>query len=214
MTDQTKHTSERHPPKGQFFVMEPVHDGFLHGVIFENEDQLCTPPRLIIRPEKGGFPPLAETPRLRHDPKEGKLPRDWHVGFSGYWLVSERLKQVFEAVDPEGFAFVACDFFLADGTQGPLYYLCDVVRQLDAIDEGVSIMMEPIIEPSGNKIYDFSGGAELAFKKEVVGNSHVFRTPYTRHVFCDCVLQEAVKEAGRGPDGRIRGLRFKDAADC
>lgn len=214
MTDPTSPSSKRRPRKGQFFTIEPALDDYLHGVVFENEKRLCTPPRLIIRPEAGGFPPLAETPHLKHDPQKGKGPRDWNASFSGYWLVSERLKQIFETIDPEGFAFVACDFFLADGTRGPQYYLCDVVRELDALDEEASIMKPPRIEPSGNKIYDFTGHpTQLAFKGEVVGNAHVFRTPYRSIVFCTRALRDAVKAVGKSSGERLRGLRFDDAAD-
>ncbi|WP_442963049.1 imm11 family protein [Pseudomonas sp. Leaf127] len=53
-------------------------------------------------------------------------------------IVSNALKQVFESVDPEAFAFTACAFTQADGSAGPPYYLCNVVRVLDALDEEAS----------------------------------------------------------------------------
>lgn len=62
-------------------------------------------------------------------------PEDLEGGFSGYWLVSERLRRVMEAVDSEAFAFANADYRLADGSKGPTVFLCDVVRVIDALDE-------------------------------------------------------------------------------
>jgi hypothetical protein len=93
------------PRPGEFFILAPDvrRGGPGHGVVFENRKALMTPPRLILRPEEGGFPPLRETPRLVHQPKEGDLPQDLEGGFSGYWLVSKRLRKVMESVDPDAF---------------------------------------------------------------------------------------------------------------
>ncbi|WZB73180.1 DUF1629 domain-containing protein [Achromobacter xylosoxidans] len=46
---------------------------------------------------------------------ERGLPRDFEA-LAGIWVVSEALRQVFLRVDPEAFAFVSCDFTLADGS--------------------------------------------------------------------------------------------------
>lgn len=50
------------------------------------------------------------------------MPRDLEE-LAGIWIVSEPLKQLFEQLDAEAFAFVACDFSLADGSPAPQYYL-------------------------------------------------------------------------------------------
>ena len=55
-----------------------------------------------------------ERPHLVHVPEKG-LPRDFEA-LAGIWVVSEALRQVFLRVDPEAFAFVSCDFTLADGS--------------------------------------------------------------------------------------------------
>lgn len=45
------------PVPGEFYLLMPdtTRRGRGHGVEIENEDALLTPPRLIIRPEEGGF---------------------------------------------------------------------------------------------------------------------------------------------------------------
>jgi hypothetical protein len=210
-------TTENKPKKGEFYILEPDmrRGGPGHGVVFENLDQLLTPPRLILWPEGGGFPTLRETPRLVHDPKRGPPPEDLEGGLSGYWLVSERLKNVFQAVDPEAFAFVECDYRLADGSKGPRYFLCDVVRTLDALDEENSkLNIEISNEFAKGKFYDFSGGVSLSFRKDIIGNSHAFRMPYSRkYVICDRMLHDAVQAAGMSVGRKSNGLWFEDAAD-
>ncbi|MBL2545296.1 DUF1629 domain-containing protein, partial [Klebsiella pneumoniae] len=86
-----------------------------HGVVFENEDALLATPRLILLPEAGGFPPLRETPRLVYRERQGVPPQDLEGALSGYWLVSERLRQVMEEIDPNAFAFADTDYRLEDG---------------------------------------------------------------------------------------------------
>ncbi|MCC8536331.1 DUF1629 domain-containing protein [Xanthomonas axonopodis pv. poinsettiicola] len=205
------------PRKGEFYVLMPdLECGPELGVVFENIKKLLVPPRLILRPSEGGFPPFSERPRLIFDPSKGIMPRDLEAGFSGYWLVSERLHQVFSTVDPEGFSFIECDFLMDDGTQGPRYFLCDVVRVLDALDEGRSkVEIEVSDEFVNGKFYDLTGGASLAFRKEVVQNSHVFRTPFSAdyYVICDRTLLDAVREAGIDTGKFSDGLWFRDAAD-
>lgn len=206
------------PKKGEFFILEPDmrRGGPGHGVVFENEKALLTPPRLILWPEGGGFPPLRETPRLVYDPKRGPPPEDLEGGLSGYWLVSERLRDVFQEVDPEGFEFVECDYRLQDGSKGPRYFLCDVVRTLDALDEENSKLTIEISKdfPEG-KFYDFAGGSSITFKRNIVGTAHVFHTPYSGDlVFCDETLRNNVKKKGIGVGPGSDGLWFIDAADC
>lgn len=210
-------TTENKPKKGEFYILEPDmrRGGRGHGVLFENLDQLLTPPRLILWPEGGGFPPLRETPRLVHDPKRGLPPEDLEGGLSGYWLVSERLKNVFQAVDSEGFAFVECDYRLADGSKGPRYFLCDVVRTLDALDEENSkLNIEISDEFIKGKFYNFAGGSSLAFRKEVIGDAHVFLMPYSgNYVICDRTLRDAVQAAGMSVGKKSNGIGFEDAVD-
>jgi hypothetical protein len=176
-----------------------------HGLVFANEEKLLIPPRRIVRPAEGGLPVLKEKPHIVFDPRKGNPPGDLESSLSGYWFISERLKQIFEAVDPEGFAFAECEYTLADGSKGPTHYLCDVVRTIDALDETKS-KLKISLEPSGRKTYSLLGGASLYFNQNVVGNGNVFRTPFSLNIFCDCILYEACSSL---PD--LKGIRFRDA---
>lgn len=82
--------------------------------------------------------PLRETPRLVYRERQGVPPQDLEGGLSGYWLVSERLRQVMDEIDPDAFVFADTDYRFEDGSKGPTYFLCDVVRTLDALDEEAS----------------------------------------------------------------------------
>lgn len=205
------------PIEGEFYMLEPDmrRGGSGHGVVFENLLQLLTPPRRILHPEGVGFPPLKEKPRLSYDPKQGEPPEDLEGGLSGYWLVSQRLKDAFQSVDRAGFEFVECDYKREDGSPGPRRYLCDVVRVLDALDEDASRLNVKISDDyPGGKFYNLAGGAHLAFRKEAVGQAHVFRLPFAGDlVFCDRMLRDAVHNAGISANGKSDGLWFVDAAD-
>lgn len=205
------------PKSGEYFQLQPdaCRGGKGHGVVFENEQALLTSPRLILLPKTGGFPPLRETPRLVYHPREGVLPEDLEGGMSGYWLVSERLHQVMEAVDPDAFVFAETDYRLADGSQGPTYFLCDVIRKVDALDEDASqLNIEISDEFEEGKYYGLTGDVRLAFKRDVLGSAHVFRLPFHGGVFCDRVFKDAVEAAGIVTARKTNGLWFEDVVNC
>lgn len=203
--------------QARYFVLMPDtrRPGRGHGVVFENINALLDHPRRILRPADGGFPALREKPLLKYEPEAGDPPEDLEGGLSGYWLVSERLKNVLSSVDPNGFEFVECDYFLQDGTVGPRHYLCDVVRKIDALDESASkLKIKHSDDYPGGKYYSLGGGVSLVFRPEVVGDFHVFRTPYSgNYVFADAVLRDAVVAAGMGGGKRSSGVWFEDASD-
>lgn len=205
------------PKKGEFFELRPDarRRGKGHGVVFENESFLKTPPNFLLRPDQGGFPPLRETPRLVYYPSQGWPPEDLEAGMSGYWLVSGRLREVMEAVDPGAFAFRETDYRLADGAKGGPYFLCDVVRTIDALDEEASQLKVIVSDDyEEGKYYGLTGDVRLAFKPDIVGDAHVFRLPYYEGVFCDRIFKEAVEAAGLVANGSSSGLWFYDAVNC
>nr|WP_301541652.1 DUF1629 domain-containing protein [Xanthomonas euvesicatoria] len=207
-------STQNAPKKGEFYILrsDMGGGGRGHGVEFENEDAVPFP-IVYSRPgEDAGLVALKETPRLRYDSRIGDMPDDLDSGFKDYWLVSEPLKQVLEAADPEGFAFALCDFRLEDGTPAAPHYLCEVVRIVDAIDEEASTVKVLTGYPNG-KYYSLLGGARLAFRKDVVGAAHVFRTPYTADAFCDRFLRDNLISQGFGKSPRNRGVRLIDAAN-
>lgn len=182
-----------------------------HGLFFENEDKLRIPPRLIVRPQDGGFPALSERPRIVFDRKRGKPPRDLEGGMSGYWFVSGRLKQVLEKADPEGLSFVECDYILPDGSKGPVHFLCDVTREIDALDLVRSkVKILTYKEAPGVQYFSIAGvvgGAELRFNADLVGSAPVFVQPRLgANPICDSTIREACKAL----DG-LTGVRFRDA---
>lgn len=218
--DGTQHmetTMTNQPKAGDFFILQPDarRGGKGHGVVFENEKALLTPPRLILRPKTRGFPPLKEVPRLVYEPSEGVPPQDLEGGLSGYWLVSDRLRQVMEAVDPVAFAFAETDYCLADGSKGPVYFLCDVVRTVDALDEEASQLNIVLSDDyESGKYYDLTGDVRLAFKRDVLGSAHVFRLPFNGFVYCDRTFKDAVEAAGIVTPNESNGLWFDDVVNC
>ncbi|MDO5693610.1 MAG: DUF1629 domain-containing protein [Pseudomonadota bacterium] len=211
MTDQTAIpvTYYHTPPKGRFYTIETDirGGGKGHGLEIANENKLCAPGRIVMMPPNGNPDQYPEKPHLVHDPKSGRMPRDLE-GLAGIWIVSEQAKQVFESVDPEGFAFTACDFTLSDGSPGPQRYLCGILRTLDALDEEASRLKIKVGDYVNGKYYSLAGGASLVFKEDVVGSAHIFQTPYSGETFCTRTFRDAVKAAG------LTGVWLTDAAKC
>ncbi|APO93305.1 hypothetical protein BI313_00635 (plasmid) [Xanthomonas vesicatoria] len=184
------------------------------GVRFDNLRRLLAPSRVILRPETGGFPSFLEQPQMTYDPSGGPEPRDLEPGFGGYWLVSERLHDAMCSSDPGAFAFHEVDYRLLDGSRGPRHFLCDVIRELDALDEEASkLKVEVDDDFVRGKFYYFGGGASLAFRHEVLGSSHVFRLPFNPSVFCDDAFKTTVHSAGIPENPEISGISFIDASD-
>ncbi|UUF00662.1 DUF1629 domain-containing protein [Xanthomonas hortorum pv. pelargonii] len=105
--------------KGKFFVLRPSFwgNGQSSGLEIANKKRLRLPGTFMIEPPNGDPNQYPEKPHLIHVPELGGMPRDFEK-LAGQWIVSEALKHVFEAVDPQGLAFSACDFTLADGSPG------------------------------------------------------------------------------------------------
>ncbi|WP_134954700.1 imm11 family protein, partial [Xanthomonas citri] len=129
-------------------------------------------------------------------------------------FVSEPLKEVFESVDSKAFAFAKCELTLYDGSQAAPHYFCEVIREIDALDEEAStvkILTEGY--PKG-KHYSLVGGASLVFRRDMLGPAHVFRTPYNGAlVICDRLFRDALIEHGFGKARAPRGVWLCDAAD-
>ncbi|WP_017169375.1 imm11 family protein [Xanthomonas phaseoli] len=188
-------SNQNQPMKGEFYILRSDMGGGGRGpgLKLENPDAVPFSIADSLPGEDAGLAALKETPR-------------------DYWLVSEPLKQVLEAADPEGFVFALCDFRLEDGTPAAPHYLCEVVRIIDAIDEEASTVKVLTRYPNG-KYYSLVGGAKLAFRKDVVGAAHIFRTPYTADAFCDRFLRDTLISHGFGKSPRKRGVRLIDAAN-
>jgi len=207
MTRESSHraASQRKPRARKFYIITYSLAHNLADFEVDNEEVLRMG-ALALYPPKGrrGFPDYPETPRVvigRR--KNGPPPSDLEL-FHSYWLISDRLKRVFEAVDAPAFAFQACDVRLRDGLPGPVYWLCDVVRVLDPFGEKTLAEIRRYRETTGNEYRGFIGDTTLVFNEEMIGNARIFRTPYSqRDVFCDQVMKDACASAG------FKGLRFR-----
>jgi hypothetical protein len=115
--------------------------------------------------------PFPEPPRLVIDKSLGRDPRDWEM-FQDYWLVSDRMKILLEMLDSEGVRFVRCESRYRDNRVAPTYWLCDIVRVLDAVDEANSVLKIEYPTPDW-KVYKLHGSS-LVFKEEIVGAAHIF----------------------------------------
>jgi len=173
------------------------------GVELENLAALGVGPVLFSPRGKRSFPSLAETPRLLIDKSLGRPPLDWEL-FHEFWLVSDRMKNVLEAVDSDGVAFLRCETRSLRG-DAPVYWLCDIVRLLDAIDEEKS-SVEILDDGTDFRRYDNMTVSSCVFKEDAIGSAHIFRPRFLEmRIICDQVMKDACKAAG------VRGLRFRDA---
>lgn len=199
--------------KGEFFLVDAgfLSNGRVPGIEIANEEKLVHPGMNVVsRPN--GMPDLyPERPHLVHVPEKGGMPRDLEE-LSGIWIVSEPLKRLFEQMDAEAFAFMACDFSLADGSLGPQYYLGNVLRRLDALDEAssrVRIKLDHNYQTGEDeKLYSLVGGASLVFKPDVVGEAHIFRQDRMgAPPICDRAMFAALSA------GNFSGVRLRDVAN-
>lgn len=199
--------------KGEFFLIDAsfLDNGRVPGIEISNEEKLIHPGMNVVSRPNGMPNQYPERPHLVHVPEKGGMPRDLEE-FAGIWIISEPLKQLFERMDAEAFAFVACDFSLADGSPGPHYYLGNVLRRLDALDEAssrVRIKLDHNYQTGEDeKLYSLVGGASLVFKQDVVGDVHVFRQERMgAPPICDRAMFDALSAAN------FSGVRLRDVTD-
>jgi Protein of unknown function (DUF1629) len=197
-------SSQRNPKASTFYI---ISYSLAHKLAdFEVENlEVLSPGGWALRPPEGrrGFPVYPEKPRVVIGKRrKGPPPSDIEL-YHSYWLISDRLKSVFEAADPPACAFQACDVTLRDGSPGPAYWLCDVVRVLEAFSEPTLGEIQRYKQTTG---YYAIRHEDLVFDESIIGASHIFRTPYSLDVFCDQTMKDACKTAG------IKGARFRDCS--
>ncbi|MBX8827195.1 DUF1629 domain-containing protein [Ochrobactrum sp. SFR4] len=199
--------------KGEFFLVDAsfLGNSRVPGIEIANEDKLIHPGMNVVARPDGMPDQYPERPHLVHVPEKGGMPRDLEE-LAGIWIVSEPLKLLFEQMDAEAFAFVACDFSLADGSPGPQYYLGNVLRRIDALDEAssrVRIKLDHNYQTGEDeKLYSLVGGASLVFKQNIVGDVHIFRQDRMgAPPICDRAMFDALSAAN------FSGIRLRDVAD-
>ncbi len=150
-----------------------------------------------------GFRVYPELPCFMFDARLGSPVLDLEV-FRDYWLVSKRTKAVFEAVDPDAFAFQACEIKMADGSTGPEHWLCDVTRMIDAVDEAASVV-DSKLDRFGRKFYSIVGPSKLIMRESLDPTLHIFRPRYLEtFAVCDNVLRDACETA------KLTGIGYED----
>lgn len=197
----------RSAKKRRFYIVHRVYSstragGFelLNGeTLFHDGPGIFAPP-----PGRRGFRDYPAVPLFISNNRLGRTDRDFEE-YCGYWFISDRMKTVLERIDPEGFAFLKCKVHLPDGTDGPLHWLCDVVRVLDALDEEKS-RIESGTADDGSKVYIPLIGRPLIFKDDAVGPHHIFRMKYFEPlIICDEEIRLACKAAD------LTGVRYTDS---
>src|SRR5216684_3227010 len=206
MTGQSddKTTSRRKPKARKFYIISYTVIEKLPDFEITNLNLLLAGKRVLAPPVgQRGFPRYSENPRVLIGAKRGRPLRDLEL-FHAYWLISDRLKSLFESFDPAAFAFQTCDVQLCDGSAGPAYWLCDIVRIIDPFGERTLQEIRRYRERTGERYCSFIGNKDLIFKEDAVGNTHIFRTPYSwADVFCDQSLKDACRNSG------MKGVQFR-----
>jgi hypothetical protein len=180
-----------------FYKFAPSYTGGSHGLELENKDALKAPGQFTFGPPNGrfGFWEYPEPPRLRPNKKTYKRPPRDLEACGAYWLVSQRLKDVLCAIDPAGTAFVECEVYHISGKRTEQkHYFFDVIREIDALDVEASKLV--IKDDDGDPLYATEGVVDLIFKKEAVGDAHIFRQRWMGGVICDSVLKASCFAAG------------------
>jgi hypothetical protein len=197
-------TGQRKSKAHRFYIVGFSFPGRRPNWEVENLDVLLAGAFALFPPTGSrGFPAYSEKPRLVIGKrKDGHPPRDMEE-FHSYWLISDPLKVLFESIDSQAFAFQSCDVKLADGSAGPIYWLCDVVWVLDALNEGTKQRIT-----YGRSLSSIVRSGTLVFKGDVIGNAHIFRMAHPRSVsvFCNQKFKDYCKQA------RMKGIRFVDCA--
>jgi len=151
------------------------------------------------------FPSLTETPRLVIDRSLGRPPVDWEL-FHDFWLVSDRMKNVLESVDRDGVAFLECETRSTGRKAAPVYWLCDVVRILEAVDEEKS-RFEVLDEGKQSRRYNGMALSSFVYREEAIGSAHIFRLRFMKsRIICDQIMKDACRAAD------VRGIGFGDAS--
>jgi hypothetical protein len=146
------------------------------GIKFLNKELLtkfCGRVTLGPPPGKRGFLDYPEAPKLLIDKKLGRPPGDLEAFFA-YWLISSKTKSIFEALDRDAFAFCKCETSLPDGAEGPEYWLCDVLPELDAVDEKNSLIKIEKFE-DGSHAYVFVGFYDVKLREDIIEDHKIFR---------------------------------------
>ena len=197
--------------KGRFFLVDPSlrGNGQVSGLEFANEDALIHPGMNIVERPTGEPDQYPERPHLVHVPEKG-LPRDFEAlaGICGLRGTQTGIP----ACRPRSIRICLMRLHPCRRLPGPQYYLCNVLRTLNALDEArsrVKIKLDHDHQTGQDvKLYSVVGGASLIFKADAVANAHIFRQERLgASPVCDRVMSDALVAA------KLTGVRLRDVAE-
>lgn len=119
-----------------------------------------------------GVPKFSEPPQLIINRKLGKALTDMEP-FGSFWIVSANLKKVLEGLDMNAADFAEFNVTHNGDASTDRYWLCDIVRSINAIDEDASVFS--VITVSGGSQYYALHNSKLSFKPEIEKDIHIFR---------------------------------------
>jgi len=143
-----------------------------------------------------------ETPIFEISKKHGpRVPLlDVELVGRDLWLVSEKLNSILGRIDPEAFEFLKVETKIDQGGEfvtGPQYWLCDVIRFLDALDETKTRGVTVKIYPGGIKRVEIRGRDQQVFFRQAIGSAKIFRLLYAPcFTFASAEFVEAIAAAG------------------
>ena len=146
---------------------------------------------------------LKTVPKFRFDKKsDPRSLRDAYKVFVAMRLVSDRLKELFLEIDPEAFVFAPVEMDYGNFDEpGPQFWLCDMVRLLDCVDESQS----DVVYADNVPFKYYLKIKSMVVDEEKAGNAHAFRLKYSPLIqVVDEFFVERMKEE------RIKGFSFKN----
>ncbi|CAL80514.1 conserved hypothetical protein [Bradyrhizobium sp. ORS 278] len=146
---------------------------------------------------------FSKPPRIRFDRKRGRTTlRDAAPFALSSWLITDRLKLLFERLDPEAFVFQKVEVDYSNFPEaGPDYWLVYFMRMLDCVDEEHSIIAYQDDLPG---VKNYLGLIDVSMRPDIVGEAHAFRLIYADStLIVDDIVVAALKAE------QIQGFEFE-----
>ena len=197
------------PNKQLFYLVHDRGRETASGSKFLNRNEVCagsgsefvTP----VSPSERGFRPYTVRPRVLISKRLGRRVPDFET-WNSYWFISDAGKRLLDAVCPGDVTYLPVDVEVDPGVEPMIYWLCDVVTIIDAINEARSerLMTSNIL---GTKYHTLTYSSTV-FDEDAVGNHNLFRlTTSPLQLVCTQRFRDAYKAA------KLSGQTFRPAYD-
>ncbi|WP_232627719.1 imm11 family protein [Methylobacterium sp. Leaf118] len=187
----------------KYFIVSHDRNKSLPGLILINESTISTSgdPTFVLRDSSvRGFPPTKEVPYIKYIKSRGRKPKEFEK-FRDFWLITNRVKEFLESVDAEAFVFMSCRTCIEGHESDGEYWICDVVRTINALDELKSDISIDYV--GGKKLYNLIGSERYLFLEEKIQSNIIFRMQFAWHkVICNDIFREKCQKK------QIKGLTF------